>query len=415
MLWIPLLLIAGLSGPAAPRSVDADQSAPRSTWQADVEQHVVVRDLEGALALADARLREAPEDEDAHFWRARLLGWLTRWPEAEREYRRLIELAPDNADYLIGLATVRLGQEQPNDALNLLDRARVRDDHRPDQFVARGRALRSLGRVPEARAAFRTALTLAPGDEAALAGIASLRPEPRQRLSLGADVDHYNFSSGSRAFNQSLHSAWSRTWATDLGVRVDHRSDITAWRALGGVSWRLPAHATLTVGGSAGPEKGIVSTGEVFVGAGKGFQRGNGFIRGAEINYEHRWLTFDQAHVMTTRPSATLYLPRDWQAMVSVTVARSEFSGLGSEWRPAGSARLSFPLGSMVTGRAFYGTGAENYALRDQIGSFSAWTVGGGAKFQLPGAQDLEIYVARQQREQGRVQTSLGIGHGFRF
>ena len=110
-----------------------------------------------------------------------------------------------------------------------------------------------------------------------------------------------------------------------------------------------------------------------------------------------------------------MYLPRDWQAMVSVTVARSEFSGLGSEWRPAGSARLSFPLASMVTGRAFYATGAENYALRDQIGSFSAWTVGGGAKFQLPGAQDLEIYVARQQREQGRVQTSLGIGHGFRF
>jgi hypothetical protein len=171
----------------------------------------------------------------------------------------------------------------------------------------------------------------------------------------------------------------------------------------------------LTIGGSAGPANSIVSTGDVFVSGGKGFDVASGFLRGIELHYEHRWLTFDEANVMTARPSATLYLPRDWQAMVSVTAARSAFDGLGSEWRPSGSARLSFPLASWVTGRAFYATGAENYALRDQIGSFSAWTVGAGARFALPAAQDLEIYLARQQRDQGRVQTSIGIGHGIRF
>jgi hypothetical protein len=363
----------------------------------------------------DATLRDAPDEEDAHFWRARLLTWLSRWPEAEREYRRLIEGSPDNTDYFIGLASVRLGQQQPADALTWLERARARDDRRADLFVARGRALRDLGRVSEARASFQTALALSPHDETALSGMATVRPEPRHRLALGADVDHYNFSEGSRAFNESLHSVWNRTWATTLGARVDQRAGITAWRALGDLSWRLPAQATLTVGGSAGPEKGIVSTSEVFVGAGKGFQPASGVVRGVEITYEHHWLTFDQARVMTARPSATLYLPHDWQATVSVTAARSEFSGLGSEWRPAGAARLTFPVTSLLTGRAFYATGAENYALRDQIGSFSAWTVGGGARFLLPAGQDLDVYVARQQREQGRVQTSVGIGHGFRF
>jgi tetratricopeptide (TPR) repeat protein len=415
VLWISLLLVAGLSGPAAPGSFEAGQSVARPAWQPDVEARVAARDFESALALVDSTLRTTPEDEDAHFWRARLLSWLGRWLEAEREYRGLIERSPENCDYLIGLATVRLGQQQPTDALEWLDRARVHDDRRSDLFVARGRALRALGRVPEARAAFQAALTLSPRDQDALAGAASVRPEPRHRLSLGADVDRYNFTDSSRAFNQNLHSIWSRAWATDLGVRVDHRAGITAWRTLGDVSWRLPAQATLTIGGSAGPEKGIVSTSEVFVGGGKGFHAASGFVRGLELTYEHRWLTFDQARVMTTRPSATLYLPHDWQAMVSVVAARSEFSGLGSEWRPAGSGQLTFPLASFLTGRAFYATGAENYALRDQIGSFSAWTVGGGTRIQLPGGRDLDVYVTRQQREEGRVQTSLGIGHGFRF
>jgi tetratricopeptide (TPR) repeat protein len=380
-----------------------------------VEAQVLAREFERALALTDTRLQEAPGDEDARFWRARLLTWLDRWPDAEREYQRLVQLSPDNSDYLIGLATVRLGQHQPTDALVWLERAGVRDGRRPDLFVARGRALRSLGRLDEARKAFQTALALAPGDEAALAGVASVRREPRHRLSLGADLDHYNFTTGSRAFTQGLRSAWTSDWATDAGVRVDQRAQVTAWRGQVAISRRLPAQTMLTVGGSAGPTNSIVATGEVFVGAGKGFQLADGFLRGVDLHYEQRWLTFEEARVMTARPSATFYLPRDWQAFFSVTAARSEFTGLGTEWRPSGLARVTFPLAASVMGRAFYATGAENYALRDQIGSFSAWTVGGGARFLLPGGQDLEIYLARQQREQGRVQTSLGIGHGIRF
>jgi tetratricopeptide (TPR) repeat protein len=414
VLWIPFALLVGLAAPATADGAQPDQ-ATTSTWQADVREEVAAHDLQRALKITDGRLADAPDDEDARFWRARLLGWLGRWPDAEQEYRRLVVVSPANADYLIGLANVRLGQQQPNDALEWLDKARARDNRRPDLFVSRGRVLRSLGRVDEARESFRTALALSPRDEDALAGLASLRTEARHQLWTRADVDYYNFTGDADAFTERLHSSWTPAWQTDLGARVDNRADQTAWRALGAVSRRLAHRTTLTFGGSAGPGRDIVSNREVFAGVGKGFQTGNGAIRGLALEYEQRWLWFDEADVVTARPSATLYFPHEWEAMFSMTAARSTFVALGAGWQPAGSARLSFPLASWLSGRAFYATGAENFALRDQIGSFSAWTVGGGARITLPGGQDIDVTVARQQREQERTQTTIGVGHGIRF
>jgi tetratricopeptide (TPR) repeat protein len=413
VLWIPVLLVAALAAPVSPQPEAAAQAS--STWQSDVREEVAAHDLQRALRITDSRLADAPDDEDARFWRARLLGWLGRWPDAEQEYRRLIVVSPANADYLIGLANVRLGQQQATDALEWLDKARARDNRRSDLFVSRGRALRSLGRLNEARESFRTALALSPRDEDALAGLASVPTEARHQLWTRADVDYYNFTSDADAFTESLRSNWTSAWQTDLGARVDNRAGTTAWRAVGSVSRHLSNRTALTFGGSAGPGRDIVSNREMFAGAGKGFQTGSGFLRGVSLEYEQHWLWFDQADVTTLRPAATLYFPHEWEAMVSVTAARSAFANLGADWQPAGSARLSFPVASWVSGRAFYGTGAENFALREQIGSFSAWTVGGGARITLPGGQGIDVTVARQQRDQERVQTTLGIGHGFRF
>ena len=78
-------LRAGLSGPAAPRSVEADQSAPRSTWQADVETQVSVRDLEGALALADKRLGAAADLAD----QLQAIGVVVRDRGGDQQYRRV--------------------------------------------------------------------------------------------------------------------------------------------------------------------------------------------------------------------------------------------------------------------------------------------------------------------------------------
>jgi hypothetical protein len=114
-------------------------------------------------------------------------------------------------------------------------------------------------------------------------------------------------------------------------------------------------------------------------------------------------------------PGALLYLPRDWTAAVSVTAARSSFPGVGSEWRPSGVVRLAFPLGDRLVGHGLFAAGTENYALVDQIGRFSARTVGGGLRVHLADNRDVSGYLTYQARTQGRTQTSAGFGYAFRF
>lgn len=409
MPWLSLLLVSLLAGPPV-------QAPAGSTWQSQVHARVTARDFEGALVVVRRQLEGAPADEDAHFWQARLSAWLGRWADAERGYLALIDRAPRNADYLLGLAGVRLAQQQPLDALDLIDRAQALDEARADLFVTRGRALRALGRTSEAQAAFARALALAPADADARAGLRSVRPAPRHRLTSGADVDRTNFSGASRAFTHDLRTAWTATWASNAGIRIDQRAGQTAWRVLGAAAWRSGPRTTLTAGASAGDGRVIVSRAEFFADVGVGLRLArDAFIRGVEITSEVRWLWFDGARVFTARPTVALYLPRDWRATFAVTAARSAFTGLGAEWSPSTSARLNFPIHGLLDGHVFYATGTENFARRDQIGRFAAKTFGGGVRLSLRGGQDVSIALSRQYREQGRVQTSVGIWHGVRF
>ena len=57
----------------------------------------------------------------------------------------------------------------------------------------------------------------------------------------------------------------------------------------------------------------------------------------------------------------------------------------------------------------------QDFAQADQIGRFSAQTFGGGGKDRLSRRQDISIYVARQNRSQGRTQTSFGVNYGILF
>ena len=59
--------------------------------------------------------------------------------------------------------------------------------------------------------------------------------------------------------------------------------------------------------------------------------------------------------------------------------------------------------------------GAENFAQVDQIGRLSARTYGGGLRYRFAEGQDVTGFVARQDREHGQTQTSLGLSYGIRF
>ena len=79
------------------------QAAPED-WQSRLRQLVERRELASALAMAEDRLGEHPEDLEARGWRARLLAWTNRWNESEIEYQAVLESAPHDTDILVGLA-----------------------------------------------------------------------------------------------------------------------------------------------------------------------------------------------------------------------------------------------------------------------------------------------------------------------
>ena len=375
--WLCLTAARSYAGPqsvAAPASQD---------WQATARERVRTEDLPGALAAVDARLGDAPDDLEARGWRARILGWQGRWQESEREYRRVLDRAPQDVDILVGL----------------------------------GRTLRALDRPVEARAAFRSALAVDPKNAEARQGLTSLPSVLRHQLAANADADALNYTpQDAQAYAATVRSDWTRRWTSSVGMRVDHRAGLSAARWSGAVTAKLPSRSALTVGASIGRDNGIVSKGEVFAEFGRGFTFArDGVIRGVEVSVQPRRLWFDAADVVTITPGTVIYLPHEWTLSVAITAARSRFPDVGAEWRPSGIARMAFPLSERVIAHVFGAAGTENFALVDQIGRFSARTVGGGARFRFANGRDLTGYVAFQARTQGRTQTSVGFGHAIRF
>ena len=115
------------------------------------------------------------------------------------------------------------------------------------------------------------------------------------------------------------------------------------------------------------------------------------------------------------RPSAVLYLPKDWTWQFRVSAARLHLPGSGIQWQPSGSTKLGFPIHRYVGSHLFFGSGTENFGLLDQIGRFSARIWGSGLNFRLASGQEVSTYGSFQSRSQGRSQTSFGVNYGIRF
>lgn len=388
----------------------------QADWQAQVRERVARREVSAALQIAEQRLAEAPRDMEARGWRARLLNWLERREEAEREYRTVLKSFPNDTDVLQGLADVLMAQQRYDEALALLARARDLLPRSAEVEVRRGRALRAMGRSEEARNAFREALALEPNNAEARAGLDSVAEGPRHELRVGADFDKYNYTDHWRTVTLSLRSDLASRWTSNFSSTFYHRAGQEATRFSGALTYRLSHRDALTAGFAAARDQGVIPKGEAFFEYGHGMNFGKkSFVRGVEVRYGQRWLWFDAARVLTLTPSVLLYLPRDWTWQVSLTMARSRFPGLPAGWRPSGVTRLTFPLHRRVYGNVFYGVGTEDFARTDQLGRFSARTYGGGLRMAVRQRQELTFYVAYQDRSQGRKQTSFGFSYAIRF
>jgi tetratricopeptide (TPR) repeat protein len=83
-----------------------------------------------------------------------------RFPEAERHYRQVLAIQPNNADalHLLGVLTSQLGREET--AIELIRRAISLDPNQSVYHGNLGRALDRMGRMDEANACFEKALEL---------------------------------------------------------------------------------------------------------------------------------------------------------------------------------------------------------------------------------------------------------------
>ena len=396
-----------------------EQSSGRqeqTDWQGQVRERVAQKELPAALGIAERRLADAPGDMEARGWRARLLNWLGRREESEKEYRIVLESAPNDTDILQGLADVLMAQQRYDEAMALVERARELLPRSAEVEVRRGRALRAMGRSEEARKAFREALALEPKNDEARAGLESVAEGPRHELRVGADFEKYNYTEHWRTATVSLRSEIASRWTSNFSSTFYHRAGQEATRFSGALTYRLSHRNAVSAGFAAARDQGVIPKGEAFFEYGHGMNFGKRFfVRGMELSYGQRWLWFDAARVVTFTPSAVVYLPRDWLWQVSVTLARSRFPGLPAGWRPAGMTRLTIPLHRRVDGNVFYAVGTEDFARTDQLGRFSARTYGGGLRIAVRQRQELTSYVAYQDRSQFRTQTSIGFSYAIRF
>jgi YaiO family outer membrane protein len=389
--------------------------AAQQGWEQLLREQIKRHELHGAMITVDQRLLEDANDLEARGWRARLLAWSGAWTQAEAEYRRVLERAPADVDMLTGLADVLLWQEKPESALAELDQARRLAPSDPEVLVRRARVLAVLGRKDAARTEYRRVLTFDAGNQPARSGLDSLREESRHELRAGLDVDSFNYTDSAYGQGLLLSSRWSQRWSTIFASNFYQRFGSDATRFSANTILRVSPRDWLNVGGALSDDHGIIPKHELSYEYGHSFRLHNKLVRGLELSHQQRWLWYDDARILTLTTGEVMYLPRGWMWSFSVTAARSQFTGLPTDWQPSGATRLTFPLHRRLTGNVGFAVGSENFALIDQTGRFAARTFAGGLRYQFADNQDITGYVAAQDRSQSRSQSSFGISYGFRF
>jgi YaiO family outer membrane protein len=166
--------------PPSPPSVSApaQPAATPSFDDAYARARALANDGQPELALAayDALLARSPGNVDVLLGRGIAYARLGRWQEAERDLRAAAGAAPAYADVWSALGNTYAWSDQPEQAVDAYTRLIALQPDDAAAYVARGRALRALGRNAEARADLDKARTLGAGGDAFDALAAALQP-----------------------------------------------------------------------------------------------------------------------------------------------------------------------------------------------------------------------------------------------
>lgn len=389
-------------------------------WQAQVRKSAETQDWASAMRIVEQQIARAPQDMDIRAWRARVLTWSGRLPEAEAEYLAILEVSRTDPDVWMGLAGVYLWEGKIGEAKRAIDAAVELDPNRADLHAMRARILRAASETSQARSEFQRALNLDPASAEARSGLLSVRGEPKNELRFGQDNDLLNYTSDYHDEWASLVSQWSSRWMTSVAGDFYQRGGEDAGKFVGSVTRSQPKWGAVTVGGAVGHDNGVIPRSEAFFDLDHGWKTSEtGFVRSVEFDYGQHWYWYQESRILTLNGTTVVYFPQEWTFTLLATGARSAFTGTGAEWRPSGTTRLAFPLARWnerrLSGNIFFAAGTEDFAQVDQIGRFASQTYGGGLRFQMTSRQDVTGYGAYQRRTQGRTDMSFGLSYGIRF
>ena len=392
----------------------------QSDWQIQTRKLAEERDWAAAITIVEQEIARRPVDVAVLAWRARILTWSGHLPEAETQYLNILKITQQDPDNWLGLGTVYLAEGKPQEALRAINKALELDPKRSDLHAAKAHALRALGDKTEARKEFQTALKLDPGSEEARSGLLSLREEPKHEARFGNENDLFNFAGPNHDEWTSLTSQWTPHWATNFTESIYQRGGVNADKFLASMTLRGANARAVSVGAAVGQDNGVIPKSEAFFDLDHGWKTSESILlRALEISYGQHWYWYQASRILTLNASIVAYLPREWMLTLGATGARSAFSGVGVEWRPSGSARLTFPIAPRnakhLTGYVLYAAGTENFGEVDQIGSFASQTYGGGLRFQLSVRQDVTGLASYQKRTQDRTDLTFGFSYGLHF
>jgi len=383
-----------------------------SDWQQRVRSEVQAQHLDAALNIVRERLATAPDDYEAHGWCGRLLAWKGHWVDAEAEYKLVLEKFPDDVDILTALSDVLVWQHKYGDALQVLDHAKSISPSDPKVLSRQARVLTLLGRTSDARSEYQQLLKFDPDNKEARV---NLLENAKHELRLGNDTDFLNFANNAETQNVSLMSHWSQRYATTFGLSTYQRFGQNAVKFLASGAFHVTTNTWASVGGAVANDQGIVPTNEAFFEIGHGSHLDYRWLHGLESSYQQHWFWYEGAHVLTLSTTQIAYLSNRLSLTLSVTGARTGFAGTPTGWEPSGWVKPGFPVLRRVTGYLLYGVGNESFAQIDQLQQFSAHTYGGGLRYRFTERQDVEGYLAREDRSQGQTDTTLGFNYGIRF
>lgn len=384
-------------------------------WMQQVRTAVDEHQIPAALTIVDHRLAEAPSDMEAHAWRGRLLAWTGHLQEAEAEYDLVLDKFPNDEDVLIGLADVLLWQQKYSQTLDAVEKARSADPQNTEILLRRARVLSLLRRTPEARAQFQALLAHDPANRSALSGLADLTVASRYELRISEEADFFSYTENAQVETATLTAHWDKLWTTGFGISPYHLFGENAVKIWVDAAYTFHKNNWVRVLGAGANPQDVVPEREVLIEYGRGFRFSNVGIKGLESSYQEHSLWYRGAQVVALNTTQIIYLPKEWTWTLSATGARTQFSAGAADWVPSGSTRIGFPLFRRLAGNVLFAVGAENFAQVDQIGRLSARTYGGGVRYRFAESQDVTGFVARQDREYGQTQTSLGLSYGIRF